>query len=67
VRAGIHASAATFDVRTVATEVATPEMFAVLQDQGLVAIGGPVLPSDLTAVEVAAVLRRTPVAAVPVA
>jgi diguanylate cyclase (GGDEF)-like protein/PAS domain S-box-containing protein len=64
--AAIHRSAATFDVRTVVTEIASPEMFAAIHAQGLVAISGPVLPSDLTATEVAAVLRRTRVAAVPV-
>jgi diguanylate cyclase (GGDEF)-like protein len=63
----IHASAATFDVRTVATEVATAEMFAAIHAQGLVAIGGPVLPTGLTDAEVADVLASTPTAAVPVA
>jgi diguanylate cyclase (GGDEF)-like protein len=66
VLSAIHRSATTFGVRTVATEVATPEEFAAIHAQGLVAIGGAVLPSDLRAAEVADVLRRTPVAAVPV-
>ncbi|SDY39342.1 PAS domain S-box-containing protein/diguanylate cyclase (GGDEF) domain-containing protein [Modestobacter sp. DSM 44400] len=66
VLSAIHRSATSFDVRTVATATASREMFTAIHAQGLVAIGGPVLPSDLDAGEVAAVLRRTPVAAVAV-
>jgi diguanylate cyclase (GGDEF)-like protein/PAS domain S-box-containing protein len=66
VLAGIHTSATTFGVRTVATQVATPDVFAAIHAQGLVAIGGPVLPTALTSGALAALLRSTPVAAVPV-
>jgi diguanylate cyclase (GGDEF)-like protein len=62
--AAIHTSAATFDVRTVATEVATPGMFAAIHAQGLVAISGPALPTGLTAADVADLVTRRPVAAV---
>jgi diguanylate cyclase (GGDEF)-like protein len=62
VLAAIHASATRFDVRTVATEVATPEMFAAIHAQGLVAISGPVLPTGLTAADVGDLVRRAPVA-----
>jgi diguanylate cyclase (GGDEF)-like protein/PAS domain S-box-containing protein len=63
----IHRSATTFGVRTVATEIASPQMFATIHAQGLVAIGGPVLPSGLTAAQVADTISHTPAAAVPVA
>jgi diguanylate cyclase (GGDEF)-like protein len=62
----IYRSAATFGVRTVATRIASPQMFAAIHAQGLVAIGGPVLPSGLTAAQVADTVSPTPAAAVPV-
>jgi diguanylate cyclase (GGDEF)-like protein len=65
VLAAIHSSATQFSVRTVAAQVATPEMFAAIHAQGLVAISGPVLPTALTSSALADLLRATP-AAVPV-
>ncbi len=52
--------------RKFATQVASPAMFAAIHAQGLVAIGGPVLPGALTSTALADLLRATPVAAVPV-
>jgi diguanylate cyclase (GGDEF)-like protein/PAS domain S-box-containing protein len=66
VLAAIHSSATTFGVRTMAMEVATTQMFAAIHAQGLVAIGGPVLPSGLTSTGLDDLLRHTPVPAVPV-
>ncbi|GAB3352559.1 diguanylate cyclase domain-containing protein [Modestobacter lapidis] len=63
---GIYNSTSTFDVRTVVTAVATTEMFAAIHAQGLVAIGGPVLPTGLSAGALDGLLRHTPVAAVAV-
>jgi EAL domain-containing protein (putative c-di-GMP-specific phosphodiesterase class I) len=63
----IHRSATIFGVRTVATEIASPQMFATIHAQGFVAMGGPVLPCGLTAAQVADTIRHTPAAAVPVA
>jgi diguanylate cyclase (GGDEF)-like protein len=62
----IHHSAGTCDVRTVATAVASPQMFAAIHAEGVVAMRGPVLPGDLTAGQVAETVSRTPAAAVPV-
>jgi diguanylate cyclase (GGDEF)-like protein len=54
----IARSARTFDVDTVAKQVATQEMLVELRTQGLVAVSGPILPSGLTAPQVAALLRH---------
>jgi diguanylate cyclase (GGDEF)-like protein/PAS domain S-box-containing protein len=62
----IHAGAMTFGVRTVATAVATTEMFAAIHAEGLVAIAGPVLPTGLDRARLGDLLRHTPVAAVAV-
>jgi diguanylate cyclase (GGDEF)-like protein len=67
VLAAIHSSATRFGVRTLAAQVSTPEMFAAIHTQGLVAIGGPVLPSGLTRAELGDLLRHSPVAAVAMA
>jgi diguanylate cyclase (GGDEF)-like protein len=54
----IAGSARTFDVATVAREISTEHMLTQLRTQGLVAVAGPVLPTGLTAPQVAAVLRH---------
>jgi diguanylate cyclase (GGDEF)-like protein len=56
--AAIAHSARTFDVDTVAKEIGTQQMLDDLRTQGIVAVAGPVMPSGLTAPQVAAVLRH---------
>jgi diguanylate cyclase (GGDEF)-like protein len=63
----IHHSAGTCDVRTVATAISSPQMFAAIHAEGLVAMRGPVLPCDLSAAQLAETVSRTPAAAAPVA
>jgi predicted signal transduction protein with EAL and GGDEF domain len=58
VLAAIHRSAATFGVATVATEITTVEMLAELRAQGQMALAGPVLPTGLTAAQLASLLRH---------
>ncbi|MGY1856570.1 diguanylate cyclase domain-containing protein [Modestobacter sp. SYSU DS0290] len=59
----IGRSARSFDVSTVAKEITSPELLHELRVQGEVALAGPVLPSGLTAAQVAA-LQRHPSSAV---
>jgi len=54
----IGRSARSFDVSTVAKEISSRELLNDLRAQGLVAVSGPVLPSGLTAAQVAALLRH---------
>jgi diguanylate cyclase (GGDEF)-like protein len=54
----ISRSARAFDVATVAKEIGSPQMLTELRTQGLVAVSGPVLPTGLTAPQVAAVFRH---------
>jgi EAL domain-containing protein (putative c-di-GMP-specific phosphodiesterase class I) len=54
----IARSGRSFDVDTVAKQVGSLEMLTNLRAQGLVAVSGPVLPTGLTAPQVAAVLRH---------
>jgi EAL domain-containing protein (putative c-di-GMP-specific phosphodiesterase class I) len=62
----IERSCAAFDVYCVATEVSTPELYAAIREQCVMAVRGPVLPTVLTAAQVAAVLRHPSRVAVPV-
>jgi predicted signal transduction protein with EAL and GGDEF domain len=54
----IARSARTFDVDTVAKHISDPQMLEELRTQGLVAVSGPVLPTGLSAPQVAALLRH---------
>jgi diguanylate cyclase (GGDEF)-like protein/PAS domain S-box-containing protein len=54
----IARGARTFDVDTVAKHIASTDVLEELRTQGLVAVSGPVLPTGLTAAQVAAVLRH---------
>jgi diguanylate cyclase (GGDEF)-like protein/PAS domain S-box-containing protein len=60
----ISRSARAFDVATVAKEISTQQMLTELRTQGLVAVSGPVLPTGLTAPQVAAVFRHPSAAVV---
>ena len=54
----IGRSARDFEVSTVAKEITSPQLLHQLRAQGVVAVSGPVLPTGLTAAEVATVLRH---------
>ncbi len=54
----IESSAAAFDVYTLAGEVGSPELYDRIRAQCRMAVTGPVLPSGLTAAQVAALLRH---------
>ena len=62
----IQTSAAAFDVYTLASEVGTPELYAAIRAGATMAVTGPVLPTGLTAAEVADLLHRSSRMALPV-
>ncbi|MFQ1003214.1 diguanylate cyclase domain-containing protein [Modestobacter sp. SSW1-42] len=58
VLSAIESSAAAFDVYTLASGVGSPELYGAIRAQCRMAVTGPVLPSGLTAGQVAALLRH---------
>ena len=65
----IESSAAAFDVYTLASGVSSVELYEAVHEQCRMAVTGPVLPTGLTAAQLAALLRHpsaSVVAAVPV-
>ncbi|GAB4082242.1 diguanylate cyclase [Modestobacter muralis] len=58
VLSAIESSAAAFDVYTFASGVGSPELYEAIRAQCQMAVTGPVLPTGLTADQVAALLRH---------
>ena len=59
VLSAIESSAAAFDVYTFASGVGSPELYEAIRAQCQMAVTGPVLPTGLTADQVAALLRQS--------
>jgi hypothetical protein len=54
----IESSAAAFDVYTLASGVNSPDLYEAIRGQCAMAVAGPVLPTGLSAGQVAALLRH---------